>query len=213
MVQRRLPSGQGPARGGARPTAAAGARPAGRGALRRSVERSPRPDAPTRSPGPDAAADRPSRRYERTADGGERVGRTGVRRAAGPARRTKAPRGPRRVSGRAAALGVLLIALTLAYAYPLRVYLAQQSQIDQMQTAQQEQRQRIQDLTDQLARWNDDEFVTAQARSRLQLVRAGERLYVIGVESAPAGAPAGGAPAPWYQQLWSSVQTADDPPS
>jgi hypothetical protein len=32
-----------------------------------------------------------------------------------------------------AALGVLLIALTLAYAYPLRVYLAQQSQIDQME--------------------------------------------------------------------------------
>jgi cell division protein FtsB len=108
---------------------------------------------------------------------------------------------------------VLLIALTLAYAYPLRVYLAQQSQIEQMETAQQEQRQRIQDLTDQLARWNDDEFVIAQARSRLQLVRAGERVYVIGVESTPAGAAAGGAPAPWYQQLWSSVQTADDPPS
>jgi len=206
VAQRRLPSGQGPTRGGARPSAAAGARPAGRGALRRTVERSPRPAA---EPG----AARPSRSYERVADGGERGGRTGVRRAAGPARRTKAPRGPRRVSGRAAALGVLLIALTLAYAYPLRVYLAQQSQIDQMETAQQEQRQRIQDLTDQLARWNDDEFVIAQARSRLQLVRAGERLYVIGVESAPAGAPAGGAPAPWFQQLWSSVQTADDPPS
>jgi cell division protein FtsB len=92
------------------------------------------------------------------------------------------------------------------------VYLAQQSQIDQMETAQQEQRQRIQDLTDQLARWNDDEFVIAQARSRLQLVRAGERVYVVGVESPSSGAAVGGPPAPWYQQLWSSVQTADDPP-
>jgi cell division protein FtsB len=138
---------------------------------------------------------------------------TGVRRAAGPARRTKAPRRPRRLSGRAAALGLLLLALTLAYAYPLRVYLAQQAEIDQLEQSQLDQRERIQRLTEQVARWNDDEYVIAQARSRLQLVRAGERVYVVGVEPAPSSQPAGETKGPWYRQLWSSVQAADDPPA
>ena len=41
---------------------------------------------------------------------------------------------------------VLLLALMLAYAYPLRVYLGQRAQIAQMQAEQTEQRRRIEDL-------------------------------------------------------------------
>jgi cell division protein FtsB len=201
-----MPSGQGPARGGARPSAAAGARPSSRAAVaRRSAERTAR--EVTRSPGRYAVAEPVGRTEHRAGP------HTGVRRSAGPARRTKAPREPRRLSGRAAALGLLLLALTLAYAYPLRVYLAQQAEIDQMEQAQQEQRQRIQQLTEQVARWNDDEYVIAQARSRLQLVRAGERVYVIGVEPSSSGEAGTEVNGPWYQQLWTSVQTADDPPT
>jgi cell division protein FtsB len=156
----------------------------------------------------------PDDRTDRTDHTVHRAGpRTGVRRAAGPARRIKAPQRPRRLSGRAAALGLLLLALTLAYAYPLRVYLAQQAEIDQMEAAQQEQRQRIQELSDRVAAWNDDEYVIAQARSRLQLVRAGERIYVVGVEPAPAGEVAKTPNQPWYRQLWSSLETADNPPA
>ena len=206
MSQRRMPSGQGPARGGARPSAAAGARPSSRAAVaRRSAERTAR--EVTRSPGRYAVTEPVGRTEHRARP------QTGVRRAAGPARRTKAPRQPRRLSGRAAALGLLLLALTLAYAYPLRVYLAQQAEIDQMEQAQQDQRERIQQLADQVARWNDDEYVIAQARSRLQLVRAGERVYVIGVEPTPSGETGAEVKGPWYQQLWTSVQTADDPPT
>jgi cell division protein FtsB len=124
----------------------------------------------------------------------------------------KAPRGPIRVSGRAAALGLLLLALTLAYAYPLRVYLAQQAEINQLESDQRAQREHIQQLADQVARWNDDEYVIAQARSRLQLVRAGERVYVVGVDPATTAESGPAAPSTWYEQVWSSVQTADDPP-
>lgn len=209
MSQRRMPSGQGPARGGGRSGStgsSAGARPSSRAAIaRRAAERTTR--EVTRSPGR-AASPEPVGRGEHRAGP-----QTGVRRAAGPARRTKAPRHPRRLSGRAAALGLLLLALTLAYAYPLRVYLAQQAEIDQMEQAQLDQRERIQDLADQVARWNDDEYVIAQARSRLQLVRAGERVYVIGVEPPPTSEAGVQTKGPWYQQLWSSVQTADDPPT
>jgi cell division protein FtsB len=126
-----------------------------------------------------------------------------------------APRAPVRFSGRVAALGGVLFVLMLAYAYPLRVYLAQQAEIAALQEGQQDQRERIQQLADEIARWNDDEYVKAQARSRLQLVEVGERVYVVGVETTSIDAEDGSSadPPPWYEQLWTSVETADDPPT
>jgi hypothetical protein len=54
-------------------------------------------------------------------------------------------------------LGVVLLALMLAYAYPLRVYFAQQAEIAALEAGQREQRERIQRLAEEVARWNDDE--------------------------------------------------------
>ena len=196
MGQRRMPSGQGP-RSTPRPAAATGPnRLAQRGRSR--VDSPPRRGRP--GPAPAQA--------EHRAGPSDRHG--GVRREAGPARRTKAPRTPARISGRAAALGLLLFALMLAYAYPVQVYLAQQAQIDQLQASQQAQRQRIQHLTEQLAKWNDDEYVVAQARSRLQMVRKGELFYVV---IDPAAVPAGAQEAqpPWFSQVWSNLQGVDNP--
>src|SRR5690606_11065590 len=99
-----------------------------------------------------------------------------------PARRTRAPRGPIRISARAAALGVVLLALMLSYAYPLRVYLAQQAEISALEAVQREQRESIQRLADEVARWNDDEYVTGQALQRLRLAEVGELVYVVGVD-------------------------------
>jgi cell division protein FtsB len=92
--------------------------------------------------------------------------------------------------GSCAALGLLLLALTMAYAYPLRVYLAQQAEIRQLESDQRAQREHIQQLVEQVARWNDEDYVVAQARARLQLVRAGERIYVVGVDRRPRVRPA-----------------------
>src|SRR5215468_5958858 len=75
-----------------------------------------------------------------------------------PARRVRAQL-PKRLSGRATVLGLLLIALGLAYAYPVRVLLAQQAQIDFMLESQNDQRARIAKLNSDLAKWNDDEYV------------------------------------------------------
>jgi cell division protein FtsB len=139
-------------------------------------------------------------------------GRRGIRRAAGPARRTRAPRRPRRISGRAAVLGTLLIALAFAYAYPVRVYLEQQAQINALRASQQQQRQRIQSLTDSLAQWNDDDYVIAQARTRFQLVRKGESLYVV-VDPAKSQSDTDHQAAPWFEQLWGNLRQIDNPPS
>jgi cell division protein FtsB len=131
----------------------------------------------------------------------------------GPARRVLAPRTPVRVSGRAAVLAVLLLVLTLAYADRLRLYLAQQAEISRLEADQREQRERIEQLTAEVARWDDVEYVTAQARDRLGMVRVGEKLY-IAVPSPDSGAGAEETTtAPWYQQVLSSVQTADNPPA
>ncbi|HLT12225.1 MAG TPA: septum formation initiator family protein [Micromonosporaceae bacterium] len=192
MTERALPSGQGPARGRTRP------------ATRRST-----------GPGPER---RPPRRPGSWADG-RRAGAVappsprggGVRRGAGPARQTFARFRRPRVTGRTAIVATLLVALVLAYAYPVRVYLAQQAEIAQLEADQAEQRQRIQDLAERLERWNDPEYVIAQARQRLQMVRQGELLYVVGAPPTPeSGEPAteGGA---WFEQVWSNLRAADDP--
>lgn len=130
-------------------------------------------------------------------------------------RRTHAPRRPRRLSARAIVLGLVLVALALAYAYPVRVLLSQQAQIAAILTAQDEQRARIAALNNELAKWADDEYVRAQARRRLHYVKPGEVAYVI-VES-PDGGGAGKAGSgssgstPWFSQLWSTIQAADEP--
>jgi hypothetical protein len=191
-----MPSGQGPARGGVRPAATAGPRPGGQ---RGSARRAPRLDPPART--------------SRTRIGESDARRGGLRRPDGPARRTRAPRPPRRISGRAAALILLVLGLIFAYAYPVRIYLAQESQISQLENQQREQRQRIQDLNARVAQWGNDDFVIAQAASRLHLVPKGHLLYVVGTDDSGAGTKTAPASAPWYDQVWSGIQAADDPPA
>jgi cell division protein FtsB len=130
-------------------------------------------------------------------------------------RRTRAPR-PRRLSARAIVLGLVLVALALAYAYPVRVLLSQQAQIASILNAQDEQRARIAALNNELAKWADDEYVRTQARRRLRYVKPGEVAYVIvpapnGGRSGTGGTTGTATGTPWYLQLWSSVQAADDP--
>jgi cell division protein FtsB len=117
-----------------------------------------------------------------------------------------------RVSGRAAALVLLVLGLIFAYAYPVRVYLAQESQIAQLEEQQLQQRQRIQDLNARVAQWGNDDYVIAQAASRLHLVPKGHLLYVVGTEQPPSGAAQTPNDAPWYAQVWSGIQAADNPP-
>jgi hypothetical protein len=116
---------------------------------------------------------------------------------------------------------MLLIGLLLAYAYPVRVYLSQQNEIDQLERSQAAQRQHIDDLAGELQKWNDDEYVKAQARGRLLFMLPGEKpLIVVGGRSGTA-AGAGVAAAdgvgrdasPWYSKLWSSIRTTDQGPA
>jgi cell division protein FtsB len=142
--------------------------------------------------------------------------RTGRRAtAAGGTRRTRAPRPRGRFTGRAVILALVLVALILAYAYPLRTYLGERAQIRQLQQSQTAQRQRIGVLQQERAKWNDPDYVAAQARERLLLVKPGDVAYVV-IDDPAAGKTGtnhGRAKdkGPWYGKLWSSVQAADKP--
>ena len=117
------------------------------------------------------------------------------------------------MSGRAVVVGFVLVTLALAYAYPVRAYLAQRAEINRLNAAQNVQWQRIEELTEQLSKWEDDEYVIRQIRRRLHYVRPGETAYII-VDSPGSGSGGSGQSSnvgPWFSQLWSNLQAADNP--
>jgi cell division protein FtsB len=187
VTQRRAPSGQGPAR-----------RP-GTGSRTRQTN----PVSRTRQT--TGKAQTVSRTRQRPA-----LSRRTVNVNRGETKRTTAPR-PRALTGRATVLIVVFIALALAYTYPLRVYLAQKSQIAQLEADQAAQRKAIENKSIDLQKWKDPEYLRAQARQQLFYVDPGDTpLTVIPPDPADKSAkPTAPAPDRWYETLWSSVEAAD----
>lgn len=165
-----------------------------------------------------AAANRPTIRLRTGGEGGRSATRSATRpatarRAATPgaAKRAQAP-GSGRYTGRATALGLVLLALMLAYAYPVRLYLDQQAQIQQLEVAQAAQRANIANLKSNVAKWQDPAYVKAEARARFQFVSPGEKGYLVLPPQAPAPGLPKTATSPtttWYGQLWSALHGTD----
>jgi cell division protein FtsB len=193
MTERRTPSGQGPTRR----RAGAGGRPTASRSTTTSRSRSTsRNTGPVRAPS--------SRRTP------------GASRGGAAAERTDAPR-PRALTSRATVLIALVVALALAYTYPLRVYLEQESQIAEMERATAAQRAEIEETAKKLAKWRDDDYLRIQARERYFYVRPGETpLLVVNDTEGAARKAAEQAPAAvpdrWYDTLWSSVEAANAEP-
>ena len=125
----------------------------------------------------------------------------------------RSPQGPRRgLTGRAAVLVLVIGALLVSAALPLRQYLAQRGQITELLAQQSATRVRVGELEAEKARLADPAYVAAEARRRLHFVLPGETAYVV-IEPGPPSAPQGpaGGNAPWYSQLWAGVQAADEP--
>lgn len=206
MQQRRTPGGQRPARRPGQPGRSGGARARSSSVREGGVRAEPR-GAAGRSAAPRGAegvrsANRPAA-ARRTAAGGS-------------VKRLSAPQ-PRRFTGRATVLFAVLIALALAYTYPVRVYLDQQADIERMEASQADQRKRIEDLSAEAAKWQDPAYIESQARERFFMGKPGETLLVVLSDPEGAAKDAGRgakpaspkAPDPWYDTLWSSVQAAN----
>ncbi len=127
------------------------------------------------------------------------------------ARRPEPPQRPRFTS-RAAVLAVVFCAIALSLAYPVREYIAQRRQIDQLQAQSAATAAELGRLRAEAARLNDPSYIEQQARDRLHWCLPGQTCYVI-IGGQPAGRAAAAATAvtPWYERLWHSVRQADRP--
>ncbi|BCJ58541.1 FtsB family cell division protein [Micromonospora endophytica] len=198
MQQRRTPGGQRPVR---RP-GHTGRSGAGRDGGVRATSRAVAGRAPSAARGAEAvrSAKRPAAARRAAAGGGA------IRRTASPSRG---------LTGRATVLFAVLIALALAYTYPVRVYLDQQADIERMEAAQEAQRKLIAELTTEAEKWQDEAYIEAKARERFFMRRPGEKMVLLLPPPDTAGTGDPDAPAPaappdaWYDTLLSSVRAAD----
>ncbi|MCC3762993.1 septum formation initiator family protein [Glycomyces sp. TRM65418] len=119
----------------------------------------------------------------------------------------------RRISRRAAVLALVLSALALSYAYPLRTYIEQRIEINRLEAEQAEQSERIEELEAERVKWDDPEYVKAQIRSSLLLVPPGEDLVIVVDEDDPrhtGGADDAEDPdLSWYDELAATFEDAD----
>ncbi|WP_233159151.1 septum formation initiator family protein [Pseudonocardia sp. MH-G8] len=108
---------------------------------------------------------------------------------------------------RAAILALVVCALALTVAVPLRNYVAQRQELAAVSEQQQALGVEVAELTQQRARLSDPAEIEAQARSRLGYVMPGEVPYVVQLPVAPEPAAPTGADAgvPWYHVLWREV--------
>ena len=122
------------------------------------------------------------------------------------------------LSWRTAVLAVVVV-LALAVLLPsLRVYFSQQESLQQLSAEKDQAAAEVDDLTNDLGRWDDPAYVVAQARERLGYVFPGETAYrVVDPEivtsenedvSGAIESPDTSVVNPWYTTLWDSIEEA-----
>ncbi len=166
-----------------------------------------------------------TRRTPRSGPGGSRrPGRSSAARARltpGGVRHGE-QRPPRRLTGRAAILVLVVAVLAVSYASSMRAYLEQRSHIADLKTQISDSREDIAALEREKRRWQDDAFVQARARERFGYLMPGETAYqVLDEDGEPLEArpdledPSDVArpePTAWWDTAWESVEVAADPP-
>jgi len=120
-----------------------------------------------------------------------------------------------RLTTRAAILAVVICAVVLSLAYPVREYLAQRQQIDQLMAQQQTMLAQVKNLQAQQAKLSEPSYIEQLARQELDMCFPGTQCYVIeGSQPLINGiAPLRSGPEPWYAKLWQSVEQADASPA
>ncbi|MFE9442444.1 septum formation initiator family protein [Streptomyces sp. NPDC006602] len=116
-----------------------------------------------------------------------------------------------RLTGRAALLALVLCTLIVALAYPIRQYVSQRAEIAGLERQQERARERVEQLRDLKARWQDDAYAQQQIRQRLHYVLPGETGYVVIDPDAAkqSRADLGAADRPWYANVWDGVDKSD----
>jgi cell division protein FtsB len=116
-----------------------------------------------------------------------------------------------RFTSRAAVLIVVVCAIALSLAYPVREYIAQLHQIDQLRTQQAAIAAQLRELKAQRSELGSKSYIEQQAQDRLQMCFPSQTCYAIIPGTRPAARAAAGHKVitPWYERLWTSVGQAD----
>jgi cell division protein FtsL len=120
-----------------------------------------------------------------------------------------------RLTTRAAMLAVVLCAIALSLAYPVREYIAQRRQIDQLEVQREAIAARLGALQQQQKELSSNAYVEQQAESKLHMCMPSQTCYVVinPQPSRPKVTTARPVGKPWYERLWTSVQQADKAPA
>ncbi len=110
---------------------------------------------------------------------------------------------------------MVLCAIALSLAYPVREYIAQRRQIDQLDAQRQAIAIELGRLEQQQKLLSSNAYVEQQAQDKLHMCPPAEKCYVIINRLPPPGkAAAEHVPGtPWYERVWSSVRQADKAPA
>ncbi|MFE7800496.1 septum formation initiator family protein [Nocardia sp. NPDC057440] len=186
---------------------ARGTSPAGRGNRRTSRAVRPRPADTTARP---AAARTPRKR----ADSDKKAAPIEARAGAHDDRHDHTILGLS--TGKAVVLAIVVCALALTLAVPLRTYFTQRAEAANLAQQRTELESDLARLRDRRAQQQDPAYVKSEARDRLRLVMPGETPYIVqvpGIEAPaqPTAAPKSKAPDPWYTELWRSISQPQAP--
>ena len=116
-----------------------------------------------------------------------------------------------RLTGRAALLALVLCSLIVALAYPIRQYVSQRTEVADLRRQREQARERVEQLRDLKARWQDDAYAEQQIRDRLHYVMPGETGYVVIDPDAlkRSRTDQRAAARPWYANVWDGVDKSD----
>jgi cell division protein FtsB len=156
---------------------------------------------------------RPARSGTPTTGPGRRVRSAGTPVSTVPA--SKPDLASSKVARQIAILGLVLCAVALSLAYPLRNYLEQRADLAAAVADQRNLEQQVAQLQIQQAALSDPDYIRAQAKERLQYVQPGDTVYVVQAPDPGAAAPSDSAEAasitPWYTTLWDTLASNSGP--
>ncbi|WP_449062591.1 FtsB family cell division protein [Planomonospora algeriensis] len=117
------------------------------------------------------------------------------------------------LTARAAVLAVVVCAIAMSLAYPVREYIALRRNIAQLEQDKARELAALKELEDRHRQLQDPGYKKQIARERLFYCEPGKKCYVV-MNDEPAGgkgttAQKKAAVPPWYQTLWESVEAAD----
>ena len=109
---------------------------------------------------------------------------------------------------------MVICAIALSLAYPVREYIAQRQTIDQLVAQQQMMRAQISKLIAQSGQLKDPAYIEQLAETSEHMCVPGEQCYIVTNGQSVIGVPRPPkpGPAPWYAKLWQSVQQANQSP-